>query len=234
MKKKINVGLIGASGRMGKAIIDCSKKKNSEFDICWKGSTRDKTLESLTTCGCDVIIDFSEPASTLRWTKEFVGKKMPKALICTTGFTPSQNKKLITQLKGKTYALAPNTSLGVFALNKVLKELSETLDKRYSFHLHENHHTKKKDAPSGTAKHLAKTIDEHRPPGRKKTKVTSSRVGDDPGTHTVEIFGPSEILSFTHQAEDRRLFAEGALFLAGKLYRSRKKGALKGVSDLIK
>ncbi len=226
--KKIKLALVGASGRMGEAVI---KSMDESFELAWAQS-ESNSFDGLASARADVIIDFSQPQATLNWSKLFVGKKMPKALICTTGFSLAQKKLLEKQLSGQTYALVPNTSLGVFGMKKALELLSSIFDDRYQFHLTESHHVHKKDAPSGTALLLRDAVDKTRKSSQ--TPINSIRAGTDPGTHTVEIFGPHEKITITHSAESRQLFAEGALFLAKKLLASKKRGALNGVDDLMK
>lgn len=232
MKKNIRWALVGASGRMGQEILSAAKKQNL-LEPCWAGSTRDKSeLEKLTASKPDLVIDFSQPASTLTWMSHWSknGSKLPAALIGTTGFTSREKKRLLdfagpSNQRNKV-ALIPNTSLGVYATFKAIAAISGVLDKRYAFEMRESHHSKKKDAPSGTALYLAEAATQ-------KTSFHSVRAGSDPGTHTMEIWGPSEKIEITHRAESRALFAEGALHLAGVLLQTRKKGPFQGIDQLL-
>ncbi len=231
MTKKIKLALVGSSGRMGQTILECL---DSRFELVW--SQGDKlSFDGLVESTAQVIIDFSQPKATLGWSKLFKGKKMPKALICTTGFSAKELSSLQTQLKGQSYAIVPNTSIGVLGTKKALEALSAIFDERYQFTLIESHHIHKKDSPSGTAIQLRDAIDNARPKNskRKKTEVFSFRAGTDPGTHRVEILGPHEKIVITHSAENRKLFAEGALHLAQKFFESRKTGALYGIDAII-
>lgn len=232
MKTKTRWALVGTSGRMGQEILSAAKKQKFG-ELCWSGSTRSKAdLAELMSSEPDVIIDFSQPASTLGWMNTFkkAGKKLPAAIIGTTGFT-NREKKRFLELAGpkgvkNKIALVPNTSLGVYATQKAIAAISSVLDDRYTLEMRESHHSKKKDAPSGTALYLADAASQ-------KVGFHSVRAGSDPGTHTMEIWGPSEKIELTHRAESRALFAEGALFLASVLLKTRKKGPFQGIDQLL-
>jgi 4-hydroxy-tetrahydrodipicolinate reductase len=206
-----------------------------QFQIVWEGSLRShKDLLSLSTCGCDVIIDFSKPQGSLAWSEAFAKskKKIPPALICVTGFSRDQIQKLSRHLSNSKWALVPNTSLGIAALTRSLKTLCASLDSNYQITLFESHHKLKADAPSGTAFHLQKAIESV---CDLKVEMHSTRGGSDPGTHTIFILGPHEKIEITHRAEDRKLFARGALMLAQKLLNKKIKASSKalGIEDLL-
>lgn len=230
-RPKIALALVGASGRMGQKILevlkDSSDNAGREFAIVWQGSLRNPSeVASLTSSGAEVLIDFSKPQGTLSWVRAFAKApqaKRPAALICATGFDATETKFLLSSLKTWKWALVPNTSLGVFAMAESLKVLASRLPEDYVFSIHESHHAKKVDSPSGTGLFLQRTIAALRPK-QPAVEISSVRGGTDPGTHTVTILGPFEKLSFTHASEDRRLFARGALVLGRSLSQSKKKG----------
>jgi 4-hydroxy-tetrahydrodipicolinate reductase len=225
---RLKLALVGASGRMGHKIREVLSSADdpiaNAFDLVWHGSTRDpKALASLTKCQADLIIDFSKPEATLSWVRAFTKVGAPPAtLICTTGFNFAELGTLKKSLKQSTWALVPNTSLGVFAMSESLKLLARTLPSDYAFSVHESHHAKKVDAPSGTGLFLKSLIESSRPKGE-VVAISSVRGGSDPGTHTVTILGPFEKIVMTHSAEDRRLFARGALTLGLALVKQKTK-----------
>lgn len=229
---------MGASGRMGQCVKDILRVDpalQKQFQIVWEGSLRSpKDLLALTASGCDVIIDFSKPEGTLAWAEVFTKskKKVPPALICATGFSKDQAQKLSRHLSQSKWALVPNTSLGIAALTRSLKTLCASLDSNYQITLFESHHKLKVDAPSGTALHLQKAIESV---CDLKVEMHSTRGGSDPGTHTILILGPHEKIEITHRAEDRKLFARGALVLAQKLLNKKTKASSRalGIEDLL-
>jgi 4-hydroxy-tetrahydrodipicolinate reductase len=106
---------------------------------------------------------------------------------------------------------APNFSTGVVLFEAVVAKAAALFNSQPEFgaFLHESHHAMKKDAPSGTALKLKRTMEEagfSRP-----IDVSATRVGFVPGTHTIGFDGPSESITLTHTARDRAVFARGAL-----------------------
>jgi 4-hydroxy-tetrahydrodipicolinate reductase len=222
-KKKLRLAIVGASGRMGQKILDVLESDDpvsENFQLVWEGSLRKSSeIEALVASKPQLIIDFSKPQGTLAWVRAYEKHakiEKPAALVCTTGFGTSETNYLHKSLKGWTWALVPNTSLGIFALAESLKPLARTLPEEYVFAIFESHHSKKVDAPSGTALFLKSTIEEASPMMR-DIQISAARGGSDPGTHTVFVLGPHEKLEITHRAEDRALFARGALLLGREL-----------------
>jgi 4-hydroxy-tetrahydrodipicolinate reductase len=125
----------------------------------------------------------------------------------------------IAKESGTPMLWAPNFSLGVNVLIELARYAGMMMRSLEGFdaHIVETHHTKKKDAPSGTAMAIAKAASDalDRP-----IPTTSVRTGSVPGTHELIFDGAFEQLSLTHLARDRRVFAEGALkaadWLVGK------------------
>jgi 4-hydroxy-tetrahydrodipicolinate reductase len=119
--------------------------------------------------------------------------------------------------------IAANTALGVAALARLAADAARILGPDFAIRISETHHTRKKDAPSGTALRLANAIREHGGPAGARlhdADIHSIRTGEVIGEHTIEFIGPGERLTMTHSATSRDLFARGALhaaaFLAGK------------------
>jgi 4-hydroxy-tetrahydrodipicolinate reductase len=228
---RLNLALVGSSGRMGHKIMELLSSSDDpiagSFNLVWQGSARDsKALTSLTKCKADLIIDFSKPEATLSWVRAYTKTGTPPAtMICTTGFNFAELAVLKKSLKNCSWALVPNTSLGVFAMSESLKLLARTLPADYAFSVHESHHAKKVDAPSGTGLFLQSLIESARPKGA-VVPISSVRGGSDPGTHTVTILGPYEKITMTHSAEDRRLFARGALTLGLALVKQKTKNQI--------
>ncbi len=162
----------------------------------------------------DVVIDFSVPESTLKWSQKWSELKIP-VLICTTGFKKEEFETLKEKLKHNAWAMIPNTSLGIYAFIKSLRAYIKFFSDIQSITLHEVHHIHKKDSPSGTALLLKMAMLDAGFQG--DIHIQSAREGEVVGTHTVIIQRNFDRLILTHEAHDRRLFAEGALLLAEKL-----------------
>jgi 4-hydroxy-tetrahydrodipicolinate reductase len=121
---------------------------------------------------------------------------------------------------GGAILIAPNFSLGVALATDVMRAAGQAFapHDHFAAALVETHHAAKLDAPSGTAKSMADALREAL--GR-EVPITSVRVGAVPGTHTLIFDGPFEQIVITHEARDRRVFADGALraaaWLVGKM-----------------
>jgi 4-hydroxy-tetrahydrodipicolinate reductase len=175
----------------------------------------------------DVLIEFTHPEPTLSHLKEVAaaGKAM---VIGTTGLNPQQLGEL-RGLAGKTRVVfAPNMSVGVNLMFKVVENIARVLSDGYDVEIVEAHHRLKKDAPSGTALKLAQIIAQSLGRdlekvgvyGRKgitgeRTKdeigIMTVRAGDIVGEHTVTFCGIGERLEVIHRAHNRDNFARGAV-----------------------
>jgi 4-hydroxy-tetrahydrodipicolinate reductase len=175
----------------------------------------------------DVLIDFTNASTSLAHLESAAaaGKAM---VIGSTGFQPDQLKRA-KQLAEKTpCVLAPNMSVGVNVLFKIVGELAELLGEDFDVEIVETHHRFKKDAPSGTAVKLAQVaaqaldydLDEtgvfarHGIIGERKRReigVQTLRGGDIVGEHTVLFAGMGERIEVTHRAHNRDNFSRGAI-----------------------
>ena len=126
---------------------------------------------------------------------------------------------------------ASNFSLGVNIFQLAVEEATRHFAKHSEFGawVHESHHAKKQDAPSGTAVTILNGM--ARVGFQRKIDVTSTRVGSVPGTHTVGFDGPSETIELTHRVRDRAVFARGAL--SGAKWLIGKKGWF-SIRDLLR
>ena len=194
-----------------------------------------------------VLIDFSKAEASLAFLRSAARKRMPM-VIATTGFTPAQ-LRAIRQLARRTPTLlSANTSLGVNVLVSLLGKAASMLGDDYDVEIVEAHHRFKKDAPSGTALALGRSVagalgrdldkvslngrkgivGER---GRKEIALLSVRAGDIVGEHTVIFGGIGERLEFIHRAHSRDTFARGALRAAHWL--SRRKPGLYSMQDVL-
>lgn len=179
---------------------------------------------------CDVLIDFTAPEASLHHLEKAVtaGKAM---VVGTTGFTPAHMEKIRELTRKIPCVLAPNMSVGVNVLFKVIRDLTRLLGPTYDVEIVEAHHRFKKDAPSGTALRFAEAVAEAR--GRSLQEVglyerhgvigerpqeaiglQTVRGGDVVGEHTVFFLGMGERIEVTHRAHSRDNFARGAVTAA--------------------
>jgi 4-hydroxy-tetrahydrodipicolinate reductase len=243
-KKVLSVGIHGASGRMGKRLIQLIAD-DSELKLAAalerKGHphlgddagflTGTAPLE-VALCPSlapglpiDVMIDFSLPQASLSVAQVCRERSIP-LVVGTTGFDAEQRRVLESSATEIPILISPNMSRAVNLLMRLTAEAARSLGGTADIAIVERHHHTKKDAPSGTALRLADFARD----GLRSSSSTGGRGGeidihalrlaDSPGEHTV-IFGlMGETLELSHRALNRDGFARGALeaakFLAGK------------------
>ncbi|MFH1784075.1 MAG: 4-hydroxy-tetrahydrodipicolinate reductase [bacterium] len=250
----IKVIVCGASGRMGQRIINLiAQDKETQLAGAVEvkghpalgreieaGLSKVKIVDdlSLVIKDADVIIDFTNAESTLS-NLAIVKENKKKAVIGTTGLTDEETAQVRKISKDIACVLAPNMSMGVNLLFKLVDEAARALSD-YDVEITEAHHNKKKDAPSGTAKKLAEIIEEalnrdiskdavYGRSGvvgeRKKNEIGihAVRAGDIVGEHTVTFASTGERLELTHRAHSRDTFASGAV-TAAKWLKAKKTG----------
>lgn len=214
----IRVGLLGASGRMG---LWVSKLLQTEFAAKAQlaaNPARGEALDSLLST--DVVIDFSQPAAMLALAEAALKHTgpLPAFVVGSTGWKIDERHKLEELAKKTPVLMASNFSTGVLALLDILKQASPLLEKLgYTPVITEAHHKHKKDAPSGTAISIQRAI---APAGPGNVQVHSVRAGEVIGDHEVTFYGPGDHITIGHFAQDRSIFARGAidvaLWLAGR------------------
>ncbi len=204
MKSRVRVALIGARGRMGQTILELAKS-DPKIDIVAQCDIGDDIDAAMKTG--DVAIDFSN-ASSIEEVCRAASKNKKPLVIGTTGHSPKQRQLIEDAAKSLPIVFASNFSVGVNALFALTKRAVEILGPDFKVEIVETHHTKKKDAPSGTAKTLGEILKEA---GRPDVPIQSIREGDVVGEHTVTFVGPAERLELTHRAGSREIFARGAL-----------------------
>ena len=162
----------------------------------------------------DVAIDFTSPDAVPTNVPVLAGRGI-NVVVGTTGWQLHEAEiRRVVADSGIGIVVAPNFSTGVLLFDAVVATAARLFAGHPEFgaYVHEAHHAMKKDAPSGTALQLRQTME--RSGYRRPVDVSSSRAGSIPGTHTVVFDGPSESVTLTHTARDRRAFARGALLAA--------------------
>lgn len=175
----------------------------------------------------DVIIDFTLPSATIE--KLRIASREGRAMVIgTTGFTKDELSEVKSLTSSIPCVMAPNMSVGVNLLLKVLADIAKVLKDDYDVEIIEVHHRMKKDAPSGTALKMAqvladalgRNLDEvgtyvrkgiigERP--KKEIGIQTVRAGDIVGEHTVLFGGLGERIEVAHRVSSRDTFARGAL-----------------------
>jgi 4-hydroxy-tetrahydrodipicolinate reductase len=204
MKSRVRVALIGARGRMGQTILDLAKN-DPKIDIvaqCDLGDAIDAAIKD-----SDVAIDFSN-ASSIEEVCRAATQARKALVVGTTGHSPEQRQLIEKAAKSLPIVFASNFSVGVNALFALTRNAAEILGSEFKPEIVETHHTKKKDAPSGTAKTLGEILKAEL---KIDIPIESIREGDVVGEHTVTFVGPAERLELTHRAGSREIFASGAL-----------------------
>ncbi len=209
MNPPARVLLVGAGGRMGRAII-AAAGGSSSLTISGR-ATRGDTLGALIDA-CEVVIDFSLPDATDVVCGVCAARGRPLVL-GTTGHSAVQKETIRQTAEKIPLVFAANFSVGVNMLFALVRQAAKSLGGDFDVEIVEAHHRTKKDAPSGTAKRLAEIIGEARP-ATKDFPIHSVRAGDVVGDHEVIFAGPGERLELTHRASSRETFARGALHAA--------------------
>jgi len=177
--------------------------------------------------GVDIIIDFSSPKSSMKILQLAKRKKIP-ILIGTTGFSEDDFKEIEIASTQIPVLFAPNTSSGIAILKNILNKSKNLFSEDHGFSISETHHIEKKDSPSGTALDLQKAIISVYPGA--KVVIKSYREGNNLGEHTVSISLDNELIELTHRAEDRSIFALGAL--KGAVWLAEKPAGYYSMSDI--
>ena len=175
----------------------------------------------------DIIIDFSSPEVSLDILKTAEHYEVP-VLIGTTGFDENQLVAIEEFSKKIPVLLAPNTSSGIAIIKTLLNKSKKLFSDKNTFLINETHHIEKKDSPSGTALDLQKEIMSIF--SLVKPTINSSREGNNPGEHTIIIGMENETIEIKHKAEDRSIFALGAL--KGAIWLSEKPKGLYSMLDI--
>ncbi len=204
----MNYGLIGASGRTGKEIQAVMSEKN--YNCVFTFTTNGENFSAVP----ELLIDFSLPEvfeKTIFYTKKF---KVP-LIIGTTGLSANQIDELKLLSKEIPVVQSYNFSIGVQLLLKCVDLINSKVDD-WDIEISETHHRFKKDKPSGTALMIKNIL-------KKDLNISSQRIGNVPGDHTVQFGNLGEVLTVSHRAISRRAFAEGVL-LATEFLKKKKNG----------
>ena len=215
----IRISLFAPNGRMGKAIAM---------------AVADDPGFAIDQDHGDVLVDFSAPEALQDSLSRATSSGIP-ILVGTTGLEETADERIAEAAKQVAVLKAPNTSLGIAVLAQLVERAAQLLGPEWDIEIAETHHRMKADAPSGTAWLLGQAaargrgVDLNPEPGRCGTGLhretgaigfASLRGGTVAGEHDVMFLGEKERVILSHKAENRLIFARGALagarFLIGK------------------
>ena len=229
----LRVAVAGSSGRMGQMLIEAV---NAAPDCTLAGTLDIGADLRAGLARAQVLIDFTRPEGTLAHLA--VCRELGiKAVIGTTGFSDSQKAAIAEHARYIALVMAPNMSVGVNVVFKLLDMAARALAEGYDIEIVEAHHRHKVDAPSGTALKMGEVVaaalgrdlkgcavyaregvtDERDP---SSIGFATVRGGDIVGDHTVMFCGTGERIEITHKSASRATYAQGSLraarFLADK------------------
>jgi 4-hydroxy-tetrahydrodipicolinate reductase len=226
----IRISLFAPNGRMGKAIA-MAVAENESFAIDEDHG--------------DVLVDFSAPDALQASLDRAISGGIP-ILVGTTGLDESADVQIAEAAKQIAVLRAPNTSLGIAVLAQLVERAAHLLGPEWDIEIAETHHRMKTDAPSGTAWLLGQAAARGRGSdlrselqrsgtGLKRERgaigFASLRGGTVAGEHDVMFLGEKEQLILSHKAENRLIFAHGAL--AGARFLVGKPAGLYSMRDVI-
>ncbi len=243
--------LCGANGKMGRVIRDIVAKRddcriaagidlNTVSDSFPIYSSFDEIKED-----ADVIIDFSNPA-LLNDLLDFAVKKSMPVVIATTGYDESQKKQIEEASRKTSVFFTYNMSIGINLLANLAKKAVQVLGDGFDIEIIEKHHNQKIDAPSGTALMLADAIcEELNKPMKyeydrhsKREKRTKNEIGMHAvrggtivGEHEIMFAGRDEIITLSHSARSKEVFAVGAVNAA--LFLKDKPAGMYSMKEMI-
>ena len=248
----VKIFLNGCCGRMGKAIANLCYN-NPDYKIVAGGDIIENknydfpVYTSLSECteDFDVIIDFSN-AKAVPTILEFALSRKKPFICCTTALSDDTVSAILSASEKIAVFKSANMSLGINMMVELCKQATRILYPEFDIEIVEAHHNRKLDAPSGTAMMIASAIDQEIPDNieyvydrhsvnkaRSKNEIgiSSIRGGNIVGEHSAMFISDEEILTISHSAQTRDVFAKGAL-TAAKFMCGKEKGYFT-MSDVI-
>ena len=250
----IKVLIWGIGGRMGKNILEgLSSFDNieavggvdkfadpSQFSVPVFKSGKDINVDA------DVIIDFSRP-DALNEILDYALAHKVGIMLATTGYSAEQQQAIDKASQNIAVFQSSNMSLGVNLLIELCKKAVNFLGENYEVEIIEQHHDQKVDSPSGTALSIANAINEEfdnskeyvygrHDKNNRRTKseigIHAVRGGTIVGKHDVLLIGKDEVITISHEAQSRAVFAQGAIRAA--IYISNKKNGKYSMKDMLR
>lgn len=241
----VKIIITGCNGRMGQMITDIVKEDEDAaivagVDIVNNRENDYPVFTDISDCDiqADVIIDVSS-ANGIEERMDYAVDKHIPAVVCSTGLSDSQLTYVKEASKKVAVLKSANMSLGINLLMKLVKEAAKKLaDNGFDIEIVEKHHNQKLDAPSGTALALADSINEElgdryeyvydrsqvrKKRGKEEIGISAVRGGTIVGIHDVIFAGTDEVITLSHTAYSRAVFAKGSV-VAAKFLKDKDAG----------
>lgn len=243
----LRLGLWGASGRMGRAIQALLAREPGFAGLTLVAAPDRAAAHARSFAQCDVVVDFATAEATPALLEALANS--PAALVTGVTGRDAQQSAAVRAL-GQTRAVfeAANFSVGLAVLSALVRRAAQLLPADFDAEIFEIHHRQKQDAPSGTALRLGQAVAQGRgepwpeaqlparagltgPRPEGGVGLAALRGGQVVGEHTVFFFGPAERIELSHRAQDREIFAFGALKAA--IFIAKAAPGCYGMADLL-
>lgn len=227
----MKLSLVGAAGKMGKALTS-EVQHNKEFEITNyvvkpNSSLLGKDVGSIhfnqqsnslfvddPKNAFDMFVDFAD-AQNISSRIQMYKKHCKPLIFCSTGLSSDEEKSIIALSEKMPVFIAPNTSVVTALMKDFAKKISK-IDQSLEIHISESHNKSKKDAPSGTAKDFARTLQ------LSTDKIEFDRTDEDKNSHKIAFSNNFESLELRHDTANRSIYAQGALNIAKWFYQRPK------------
>lgn len=238
----INIAVPGINGRMGQAVAKAIMQaddlrlvvatvRDTSEQVGQKVANSDVVITSkILNSEFAVMIDFTLPEGLMEHV-EYCHAHKKAMVIGTTGLSQAQTQRIESAAKDIPIVLAANMSVGVNITYKLLAAACKMLDPKWNMSIIDLHHEHKKDVPSGTAKTMAKILADNSGQDLSQIVIDSHRKGEIVGSHIVTFQTPAEIITIAHEAQDRAIFADGAITAARWVY--GKEAGLYSMLDVV-
>lgn len=213
----VKICVSGSKGKMGSRILELAA---GDGGFVVSGSFDMGEDPKAPIGACDCLIEFTTPEATMEHLA--LCEELKKAVVIgTTGLSENERKRIEEAAVKIPVVFSPNMSIGVNLLFKMVADAAKVLGGGYAVDIVEAHHVEKKDAPSGTAKEMARIVKEAK--GGIDVPVESIREDEIVGEHTIKFESDLDVIEITHSAKTRDIFAQGALS-AAKWVAAKKPG----------
>ena len=227
----MKLSLVGAAGKMGKALTS-EVQHNKEFEITNyvvkpNSSLLGKDVGSIhfnqqsnslfvddPKNAFDMFVDFAD-AQNISSRIQMYKKHCKPLIFCSTGLSSDEEKSIIALSEKMPVFIAPNTSVVTALMKDFAKKISK-IDQSLEIHISESHNKSKKDAPSGTARDLARMLQ------LSTDKIEFDRTDEDKNSHKIAFSNNFESLELRHDTTNRSIYAQGALNIAKWFYQRPK------------
>jgi len=210
----MKLALIGY-GAMNRMVNSLARQEGHDVSLILTSKDASRSMEELSELlhGHDVAIDFSSAGAVFTHAEACARAEVP-LVEGTTGWKDEERLRSVFDERGGALVYGANFSIGVNLFYRIVSYAAELFQasQGYEPFIEEAHHSRKRDAPSGTALRLRDRVMEHF--GPKELSVASTRAGHIPGTHRVGFDGTADQVVLSHEARSREGFAAGALMAA--------------------